>query len=287
LFSARSFSIYPSELKVDKIVGGKHLYVNSQYHQFFNEYLEGFWNNTWKKQSLFLFYLSKNRGNVNIKLHPSWSARLKDEINSEYFRDIFIFLEKEKKLGHVVYPEEHLIFEALNRTSFEAVNVVILGQDPYHGKNQANGLAFSVSRAEKIPPSLKNIYKELQADLHLERPIHGSLESWADQGVLLLNSTLTVRAGEPRSHHNKGWEMFTDAVLQKLVDEKDSLIFMFWGKLAQEKQLKIKDIKRHHILTAAHPSPYSAINFLGCKHFSKANEILKKEHKKPIEWLIK
>ena len=226
---------------------------------------------------------------MNVKLNATWLEQLRSEIESDYFKQLLIYIDNEKKQGSTVYPPEDLVFEAFNRTPFDKVRVVILGQDPYHGKNQAHGLAFSVCRTEKIPPSLKNIYKEMTSDLNIEKPEHGCLESWADQGVLLLNSTLTVREKEPKSHHNKGWERFTDAVLQKLIDEKDFLIFVFWGRLAQEKlkTLRMKQGAHHYILMAAHPSPYSAVNFLGCKHFSKINEILISENQKNIDWRIR
>ncbi|MBM3207891.1 MAG: uracil-DNA glycosylase [Chlamydiae bacterium] len=226
---------------------------------------------------------------MNVKLNPTWLQQLRSEIESDYFKQLLIYIDNEKKQGCTVYPPEDLVFEAFNRTPFNKVRVVILGQDPYHGKNQAHGLAFSVCRTEKIPPSLKNIYKEMISDLNIEKPEHGCLESWADQGVLLLNSTLTVREKEPKSHHNRGWERFTDAVLQKLIEEKDFLIFVFWGKSAQDKlkNLRMKQGAHHYILIAAHPSPYSAVNFLGCKHFSKINQILINEKQKPIDWIIK
>ncbi|MGD0712043.1 MAG: uracil-DNA glycosylase, partial [Bacteroidales bacterium] len=178
------------------------------------------------------------------------------------------------------------IFSAFNHTPFNNVKVVIIGQDPYHGKGQANGLCFSVNDGINKPPSLVNIFKELHDDLGVKIPTSGNLEKWADQGVLLLNATLTVRASQAGSHQNKGWENFTDAVIRALSDERDGLIFILWGAFAQAKQ-KLIDVSKHHILKAAHPSPFSAYNgFFGCKHFSKTNELLKQMGKEEINWGI-
>ena len=184
-----------------------------------------------------------------------------------------------------VYPPENLVFNAFAHTPYDKVKVVIVGQDPYHGAGQAHGLSFSVPRGVKPPPSLKNIFLELNQDLHVPVPNHGCLEKWADQGVLLLNATLTVRAGEPKSHHDKGWERFTDAVIDILAERKDPIVFLLWGKSAQEKGQRL--IGTHHaVLQAAHPSPYSATGFFGCRHFSKANALLQQWGKTPINWSL-
>ena len=188
--------------------------------------------------------------------------------------------------GHTVYPPGSLIFNAFNLTPFDKVKVVLIGQDPYHGRGQAHGLCFSVSDGIAQPPSLQNIFKELNSDLGLPIPRSGNLTAWAKQGVLLLNALLTVRANEASSHRNIGWETFTNAVIKKISDEKTGIVFLLWGKYAQEKEFLI-DTSKHFILKAAHPSPYSAANgFFGSKHFSKTNEILKQEGKEPIDWRI-
>ncbi|SCA63064.1 Uracil-DNA glycosylase [Chlamydiales bacterium SCGC AG-110-M15] len=223
-----------------------------------------------------------------IKLHPSWLKALKNEIESPYFHEIFSFLNNELNLENTVYPSTDLIFEALNETPFDQTSVVIMGQDPYHGKGQAHGLSFSVQKGLKIPPSLQNIYKELYNDLKIPPPNHGTLISWAKQGVLLLNATLTVRAGEPKSHFGQGWEKFTDAIISKLAMKKDPIIFVLWGQSAKDKCLNVPELaeaKHHTILTAPHPSPFSArTGFFGCKHFSKINQILTQVGKDPINW---
>jgi len=199
-----------------------------------------------------------------------------------------IFLEEEKKRGLEVYPPREEVFYALCATSYENTKVVIVGQDPYHGPLQAHGLAFSVRRGQRIPPSLKNVYKEIKSDLGLDPPEHGCLDAWAKQGVLLLNATLTVRRGEPKSHYGKGWEEFTTAVLQKLFERKDPIVFLLWGKSAEEKCSSVFDGKKTHhaLLKASHPSPYSAAKFLGCRHFSKANAYLKEWGKEQVDWKI-
>jgi len=197
------------------------------------------------------------------------------------------FLEQEYEQGTIVYPKPSDVFNAFDLTPFNEVKVVILGQDPYHGANQAHGLSFSVQKGVAIPSSLKNIYKELQADIPgFKIPAHGDLSSWAKQGVLLLNATLTVRAGEPGSHQKMGWEQFTDKAIEVLSAEKSGLVFMLWGRYAQAKASLI-DPTKHVVLTAAHPSPFSAYNgFFGCTHFSKANAYLVKKGEKPIIWQI-
>ena len=217
------------------------------------------------------------------KIHQSWKKVLYNELNSQYFKDLNIFLLKEKK-HHTIFPAVENIFSAFNKTTFEQVKVVIIVQDPYHGDNQAHGLSFSVPEGIKLPPSLKNIFKEINVDLGKGIPESGNLERWADQGVLLLNATLTVKAHEAGSHQKKGWEPFTDAVIKNLSDGKENLIFLLWGRFAQKKASLI-DADKHHILEAAHPSPFSAYNgFFGCNHFSKTNEILSSLGLPAIEW---
>ncbi|HXP50947.1 MAG TPA: uracil-DNA glycosylase [Bacteroidia bacterium] len=220
---------------------------------------------------------------VNPVIHESWKEALGEEFAKPYFAQLKQFLIEERK-KYVIYPPGKLIFSAFNHTHFDNVKVVILGQDPYHGTGQANGLCFSVSDGIKMPPSLVNIFKEIHDDLGYPIPTTGNLERWADQGVLLLNAMLTVRANEPGSHQGKGWETFTDSVIQRISKEKEGVVFLLWGKYAQAKEQLI-DATKHHILKAAHPSPFSAYNgFMGCKHFSKANELLKAQGKKEIDW---
>lgn len=206
------------------------------------------------------------------------------EWEQPYFRTLMQFLEEEKQSGCITYPPEDLIFNAFHHTAYAKVKVVILGQDPYHGKGQAHGLSFSVRSGIKPPPSLKNIYKELAQDSGVAIRSIGDLTSWAQQGVLLLNTTLTVRQSEPKSHYGKGWELFTDSVLRVLLARKDPIIFLLWGKIAQEKVRHLPKNIPHLILMAAHPSPYSAYLFFGCKHFSQTNEQLIKWNKTPIDW---
>lgn len=221
----------------------------------------------------------------NITIDESWKALLAKEFEQAYFKELKNFLLEEKK-KNVVYPPGGLIFSAFNRTPFGSVKVVIIGQDPYHGPGQANGLCFSVSEGIKQPPSLVNIFKEINNDLGIAFPKSGNLEPWADQGVLLLNATLTVRANQAGAHQNKGWEIFTDAVIKILSEQKKGLVFLLWGRYAQAKEVLI-DASKHHILKAAHPSPFSAYNgFFGCKHFSKTNELLRKQGLQEINWAI-
>jgi len=208
--------------------------------------------------------------NINPKINDGWKELLKEEFESDYFKSLKQFLVEEKS-NHIVYPPGEQIFNAFDQTPPDNVKVVIIGQDPYHGPGQAHGLCFSVSQGIKPPPSLVNIFKELKNELGLEIPNHGNLLKWAQQGVLLLNTTLTVRANQPRSHANKGWERFTDAVISKLSESKKGLVFILWGNDAKTKE-KLIDINKHHILKAAHPSPFSAYSgFFGCNHFSKTN----------------
>lgn len=221
-----------------------------------------------------------------MKLEKSWHEKLKEELGQPYIRELKNFLAQEKLDQRTIYPQETQVFNAFLYTPYEQVKVVIMGQDPYHGAGQAHGLSFSVPCGVRCPPSLKNIFAELEADLQIPVSQDGCLSKWAKQGVLLLNATLTVRAGEPRSHYGKGWERFTDAVVKKLTEREDPIIFVLWGKSAQEKCEKILQSgdKRHVILTAAHPSPYSVDGFFGCRHFSKVNHFLEKWGKTPINW---
>ena len=220
---------------------------------------------------------------MEVKIEKSWKKAMADEFEKPYFKDLKGFVRGEY-LNRKVYPPAKYIFNAFELCSYDETRVVILGQDPYHGTGQAHGLCFSVPDSMSVPPSLQNIYKEIHDDLGTPIPLIGNLEHWAKQGVLLLNSTLTVRAGTPGSHQHKGWEQFSDAVIKKLSDNKKNLVFLLWGKYAQDKGVVIDDFK-HHILSAAHPSPYSASNgFFGCKHFSKTNDYLKSHGNKTIEW---
>ncbi|MES2003498.1 MAG: uracil-DNA glycosylase [Bacteroidota bacterium] len=221
---------------------------------------------------------------MDVKIEASWKEMLKHEFTKPYFLQVATHLKTEKATGAVVYPPGQLIFNAFNTTPFTGVKVVILGQDPYHGAGQAHGLSFSVPDGVPPPPSLVNIYKELHADIGMPIPKKGNLTKWAKQGVFLLNAMLTVRANEPASHSKIGWMDFTDAVIRKLSDEKEGIVFLLWGKFAQEKQVLIDETK-HHVLKAAHPSPFSADKgFFGCRHFSKTNELLMKQGLAPIDW---
>lgn len=226
---------------------------------------------------------------VNAKIDPvidaSWKSLLIDEFNSDYFYALKAFLLSEKQ-SFTIFPPGSLIFSAFNLTPFDRVRVVIIGQDPYHGKGQAHGLCFSVPRGMTQPPSLMNIFKEIESDLGIAPPRHGNLEAWARQGVLLLNATLTVRANQAGSHQNKGWETFTDAVIQQLSTNRTNLIFLLWGNYAIAKQSLI-DLRKHYVLKAAHPSPFSANRgFFGCRHFSRTNEILRQLKEPEIDWKL-
>jgi len=224
---------------------------------------------------------------MGIDLEPGWQHILSDEFEKEYMKSLREFLKAEKESGQIVYPKSSDVFNAFKHTAYDNLKVVLLGQDPYHGAGQAHGLSFSVQKGVTIPPSLKNIYKELQTDISgFTKPSHGNLTQWADQGILLLNATLTVRAQQPGSHQGKGWETFTNHVIAEISARKEGVIFLLWGKFAQNKSLLI-DAQKHHILTAAHPSPFSAYNgFFGCRHFSKTNEILSAQGAEPINWQI-
>ena len=224
-------------------------------------------------------------GTVNPSIEESWKIELIEEFNSEYFEKLKMFL-LEEKTKYAVFPPGSQIFAAFNHTPFHAVKVVIIGQDPYHGKGQAHGLCFSVPDGITKPPSPVNIFKEIQSDLGLEIPENGNPEKWALQGVLLLNATLTVRANQAGSHQNKGWESFTDKVISRLSDKLDHLVFLLWGSFAQAKEQLI-DKNKHYILKAAHPSPLSVQKgFSGCRHFSKTNDILLQIGKEEIDWSL-
>lgn len=222
---------------------------------------------------------------TEIKLDPSWQTHLVDEFSKPYFQQLKIFLVEEKK-QFKVFPPGNSIFAAFNFTPFDQLKVVIIGQDPYHGLGQANGLCFSVSDGIRKPPSLLNIFKELQTDLGFAIPETGNLESWAKQGVLLLNATLTVREATAGSHQGKGWEIFTDQVIKTISEKQKDIVFLLWGNYAKAKDVLI-DATKHHVLVAAHPSPLARGAFFGSKHFSKTNAILKKLGKAEINWEIK
>jgi uracil-DNA glycosylase len=222
-----------------------------------------------------------------IELEPSWLEVLGDEFGKPYMVELKKFLKEEKDAGNKIYPKGADIFNAFNKTPFDKVEVVILGQDPYHGENQAHGLSFSVQKGITIPPSLRNIYKELTTNIPgFVTPNHGNLTEWAEQGVLLLNASLTVRAGIPGSHQKKGWEEFTDNVIKTISDKKEDVVFILWGAFAQAKA-ELIDKAKHHIIKSPHPSPFSADRgFFGSKPFSKTNEILAREGKSVINWQI-
>ena len=222
-----------------------------------------------------------------FQLPDDWAEILQEELKKPYLIHLRAFLEKERLVGKKIYPPEQEIFSSLALTPFHKVSVVLIGQDPYHGEGQAHGLSFSVRKGVPIPPSLKNIYKELLDDVGVPIPTHGCLEKWAKQGVLLLNATLTVEQSQPLSHHKRGWEEFTDACVYALLKNRKNLVFLLWGKNAQEKALKYRELLQanHLVLQAAHPSPYSAMNgFFGCRHFSKTNAYLKEHGKQEIDW---
>jgi len=219
----------------------------------------------------------------DVKIAPSWKKRLKPEFEKPYFNQLIEFVKSEY-VSQTVYPPGKEIFNAFDNADFDTVKVVIIGQDPYHGPGQANGLCFSVREGVPMPPSLKNIFKEIQSDLGKPIPKSGDLVRWANQGVLLLNATLTVRASAPGSHQNKGWEQFTDAVIKEISDKKDNVVFLLWGAYAQKKG-EVIDRSRHLVLMSAHPSPFSADRgFFGNKHFSKTNEYLKSKGVTEIDW---
>ena len=224
---------------------------------------------------------------MQTKIDKTWKVQLKQEFEKPYFKTLSDFV-KEEYNQQSCFPKVNDIFNAFNLCRFEDVNVVIIGQDPYHGSGQANGLCFSVNDNVSHPPSLQNIFKELESDLEIKYPENGNLESWAKQGVLLLNATLTVRAQEAGSHQNKGWEVFTDAVIQLLNNKKGSIVFLLWGGFAKNK-VKLIDVEKHHVLTSGHPSPLSANRgfWFGNKHFSKTNFLLEQAELQPVHWQVK
>lgn len=222
---------------------------------------------------------------MDVRIEESWKEILADEFCSDYFSRITAAIKNELSSGVTIYPKGSLIFNAFNRTPFNKVRVVILGQDPYHGAGQAHGLAFSVPDGITPPPSLINIFKELNSDLGIASPSGGSLESWADQGVFLLNAVLTVRAGEAASHSKIGWTTFTDRVIQLLSDKRESVVFMLWGNFAKSKRVLINS-RKHLILEAAHPSPLAGGAFFGCRHFSRCNNYLISKRIEPVDWRL-
>ena len=224
--------------------------------------------------------------NSTIKLEPSWKAVLEDVFATPHMRELKTFLKAEKAAGKIIYPRGSLMFNAMNSTPFEQVKIVILGQDPYHGPGQAHGLSFSVPEGVNPPPSLVNIFKEIEQDLGIKAPNHGYLQSWAEQGVLLLNSVLTVEQHKAASHRGKGWEQFTDAIINALNQQREHLVFLLWGSYAKQKG-KFIDRQRHLVLTSPHPSPLSAHRgFFGNQHFSKANAYLQQNDIAPISWSL-
>ena len=231
-----------------------------------------------------ILILSEAMKTLDVAIDPSWKKVLNKEFSAPYFLKLKEFLMQEKEKS-TVFPPGNQLFAAFNHTSFENVKVVIIGQDPYHKKGQANGLSFSVSSGVTNPPSLKNIFKELHSDLGIPIPQSGNLESWADQGVLLFNTTLTVREGQPGSHQKKGWEIFTDAVIKTISDQKKGVVFLLWGLFALTKE-ELIDKDKHFVLKAAHPSPLARGAFFGCKHFSKTNKILEHQGILPIDWRV-
>lgn len=223
---------------------------------------------------------------MDVNIETSWKEELKEEFDKPYFGQIVRFLKEEKQAGKVIYPPGKLIFNAFDKTPFDKVKVVIIGQDPYHNAGQAHGLSFSVPDGVAPPPSLVNIFKELQSDLNISIPHTGNLEPWARQGVLLLNASLTVVANTPNSHAQAGWHTFTDEVIRHVSADKEHVVFMLWGKFAQNKT-ELIDNSKHLVLKAAHPSPFSAHSgFFGSGHFSKANQWLQQQGEKPIDWSL-
>lgn len=223
---------------------------------------------------------------MDVKIEAGWKEILKGEFSKNYFQQVVTHLQMEKLAGKHIFPPGSLIFHAFEKTPFDRVKVVILGQDPYHNPGQAHGLSFSVPEGVAIPPSLVNIYKEIASDIGVPVPRHGNLESWAQRGVLLLNAVLTVRANEPASHQKIGWMDFTNAVIREISNKKEHVVFLLWGRFAQEKQALIDETK-HLVLKAAHPSPLSAHNgFFGCRHFSRTNEYLISHGIDPIDWTL-
>ncbi len=221
----------------------------------------------------------------NVQIDATWKAVLAGEFEQPYFAAIKAFLVQEKKAGKTIYPPGPLLFNAFNSTPFDQVRVVILGQDPYHNPGEAMGLCFSVPKGKKVPPSLVNIYKEINRDLGLPIPNHGDLSAWAARGVLLLNAMLTVEAGKPASHQKIGWQTFTDAVIRRISEQKSGVVFLLWGKFAEGKKPLIDETK-HYVLTAPHPSPLAGTGFQNCGHFGRANEILENQGLPPVDWRV-
>ncbi len=223
---------------------------------------------------------------MNVQIEDSWKSVIREEFNKPYFKQLVQHIKTEKAQKKIIYPPGSLIFNAFNTTPFDLVKVVILGQDPYHGKDQAMGLSFSVPDGISSPPSLINIFKELHDDVGVAIPNSGNLTKWALQGVLLLNASLTVRGGEPMSHSKIGWQLFTDAIISKISEHKKDIVFLLWGKFAQEK-VGLINTKKHFVLKSVHPSPLSAHHgFFGCRHFSKTNDWLIKHEMDPIDWAL-
>jgi uracil-DNA glycosylase len=225
---------------------------------------------------------------MDVRIEPSWKAALQAEFSKPYFADVVNHVKADIAAGHTVYPPGSLIFRAFEMTPLDKLKVVIIGQDPYHGRGQAHGLCFSVPRGIRIPASLSNIFKELESDLgmhDLNPQQSGCLDSWAEQGVFLLNAMLTVRAGMAASHSGIGWQTFTDAVIRKISDEKHGVVFLLWGSFARAKK-ELIDISKHYVLEAAHPSPLARGAFSGCRHFSRTNELLRQQGLAEIDWRI-
>ncbi len=222
---------------------------------------------------------------TNVQIEEGWKQALAEEFQKPYFAEIKAFLLAKKQADKTIYPPGALIFNAFNQTPFDAVKVVILGQDPYHNPGEAMGLCFSVPRGVKTPPSLVNIYKEIKTSLGIEPPAHGDLTAWAKQGVLLLNAMLTVEASQPASHQKIGWQTFTDAVIRSISEQKEGVVFLLWGNFARSKKALIDEFK-HYVLESAHPSPLAGNAFQGCGHFSRTNEMLEKQGKAPIDWSL-
>lgn len=222
---------------------------------------------------------------MNVRIEESWKEALAGEFEKDYFRELVSELHREKAAGTVIYPPGPLIFNAFDKTPLPSLKVVILGQDPYHNPGEAMGLSFSVPDGVRIPPSLRNIFKEIESDLGIRMSGSSNLEPWARQGVLLLNSILTVRAGAAASHRSLGWEYFTDAVIRCISERCEGIVFLLWGRYARSKAMLI-DSSRHHVLEAAHPSPLAGGAFFGCRHFSRTNELLIAEGRSPIDWKL-
>lgn len=222
---------------------------------------------------------------MNVKIEQSWKDALAGEFEKPYFASLVRFLHEEKSSGQKIYPPGGQIFKAFELTPLDNLKVVILGQDPYHGPGQAHGLSFSVPEGVPAPPSLKNIFKEIETDMGIRMSGYPNLEKWARQGVLMLNAVLTVRAGAAASHSRIGWEQFTDAVIRYISDNCDGVVFLLWGNFARSKR-ELIDVSRHHVLEAAHPSPLARGAFFGCRHFSRTNEILSSQGKTPVDWQL-